>query len=281
MKKMHYSHSFIVVAFELILAEFDCVECVEPLLRMVEWLLFDPTTRIRYHKSLQHTHPKCNPHLHHPEHSNEQQFTGTLWHGSIRAQYTFNVEPNLINPWIYLTVQWWSDCGEKPPHATLGLLPTAARWPAYAHRQAELGAEAWGSAMLHLGEPWQRIDDDDRRRWYRRWWFQHIDDEDRRRRWSEIDDKDDEDKLTRWNWTCHLVQSYGFQLVGMSTFCDFFVIFLWKFTKRGPRLFVNFHKKITKSQKNHKLPTYLGNTWMWIHKFVSAERYGNAPMWHS
>ncbi len=49
-------------------------------------------------------------------------------------------------------------------------------------------------------------------------------------------------------------------------------------TKSRPRFFVNFHKKITKSQKNHKLPTYVGNTWMWIHKFVSAERNGNAPL---
>ena len=101
-------------------------------------------------------------------------------------------------------------------------------------------------------------------------------------RWLE----DDGDvRMTMWRVAkiifVSLVQSYGFQPVHMSTFCIFFVIFLWMFTKSRRRLFVNIHKKITKSQKNHNLSTYVGNTWMWIHKFVSAERYGNAPLGRS
>ena len=54
-----------------------------------------PTTRIRHHKSIQHAHPQCDPHLHHNKHPKEQQFIRTHRHGFFRDPHTFNVEPNL------------------------------------------------------------------------------------------------------------------------------------------------------------------------------------------
>jgi hypothetical protein len=38
--------------------------------------LYYPTARIRDHQSFQHTHPECNPNIHHPHHSKTQHLTG-------------------------------------------------------------------------------------------------------------------------------------------------------------------------------------------------------------
>ena len=77
-----------------------------------------------------------------------------------------------------------------------------------------------------------------------------------------------EEKKSRQNWT---LRSGTTLQIPTRRYVNYFVIFLWFSTKTRPRLFVNFHKKITNSQKIHKLPTYLRKKWMWIHKFVSAE----------
>ena len=81
--------------------------------------------------------------------------------------------------------------------------------------------------------------------------------------------------FSRQNWT---LRSGTNLRIPTHRFVNYFVIFLWLSTKTRPRLFVNIHKKITNSQKNHNLPTYLRNTCMWVHKFVSAKKYGNAPL---